>query len=92
MSDTSPLMELASFSGKSELAASEPKIRRRTLSAISGRLLAKPQRRTVGELLAVVLVLSARTRRLVLPATRVDIDVFTPKGTRAVRLYWGPTK
>jgi len=92
MSDTSPLMELANFSGKSELAANEPKMRRRTLSAISGRLLPKPHRRSVGELLAVVLVLSARTRRLVLPPARVEVDVFTPKGGRAVRLYWGPAK
>jgi hypothetical protein len=37
-------------------------------------------------LLGVVLALSARTRRLVLPKVGIDLDVFAPGGRRAVRL------
>lgn len=92
MSDTSPLTELAGFSGQSPLTSAEPKLQHRAISKISGRLLAKPQRRSVAELLAVVMVLSARTRRLALPPTRVDLDVFTPTGRRAARLIWGKSR
>ena len=86
MSDTSSLTELARFVGQSALASDDRMVRQRTINAITGRLNPRPQRRGVSDLLAVVLVLSARTRRLVLPPVTVDLDVFSPDGTRAVRL------
>ena len=37
-----------------------------------------PRKRTVGDLLGVVLALSARTRRMVQEPVQIDIDVFAP--------------
>lgn len=84
MSDTSSLTELARFVGQSALASEDEPTRQRTINGIVGRL--QPQRRGVGDLLGVVLVLSARTRRMVLPRIEVDLDVFTPEGQRAARI------
>ncbi len=39
--------------------------------------------------LAVVMALSARTRRVVMPSVEIELDVFGPDGTRAVRLQLG---
>ena len=38
-------------------------------------------------MLSVVLSLSARTRRMVLPRVHIDMDVFGPNGKRALRIY-----
>jgi hypothetical protein len=85
MSDTSSLSELARFIGKSALASEDAAHRRRALNAMSARLLpARPQRRSVTELLGVVLALSARTRRMVAPRVAIELDVFAPGGERAV--------
>jgi hypothetical protein len=43
----------------------------------------------VGDLLGVVLVLSARARRMAQPEVGIDIDVFAPGGKRALRLTIG---
>jgi hypothetical protein len=96
MSDTSSLSELARFvgtvrsgkersvegrSGGARLTASQ------RLAAASGDLAeARPERRGVSELLGVVLALSARTRRIVMPKVGIDLDVFAPGGRRAVRM------
>lgn len=85
MSDTSSLSELARFIGKSALASEDAGHRRRALNAMTSRMLpARPQRRSVTDLLGVVLALSARTRRMVLPRVTVELDVFAPGGERAV--------
>jgi hypothetical protein len=47
----------------------------------------RPARQRVSDLLSVVLTLSARTRRMVMPKVEVDLDVFAPGGARAVRIY-----
>lgn len=47
----------------------------------------RPVRRRVSDLLAVVMTLSARTRRMVLPKVDIEIDVFAPGGKRAVRMF-----
>lgn len=86
MSDTSNLTQLARFAGQSPLSASDPRERRRTVEAIASGLAPKLQRRGVGDLLGVVLALSARTRRMVLPRVEIDLDVFAPNGARAVRV------
>jgi hypothetical protein len=82
MSDTSTLAELAKFVGRSQPGLREATARDRAVPVAA----AKPQRASVGELLGVVLVLSARTRRLIQPRTAIDLDVFSPSGGRAVRL------
>jgi len=40
-------------------------------------------------MLGAVLALSSRTRRMVQPRTKIDIDVFAPGGKRALRLTLG---
>ena len=86
MSDTSSLSQLARFIGQSALTSADPAERRQAVNAMTAGLAPRPQRRNVGDLLGVVLALSARTRRMVLPAVRVDLDVFAPDGSRAVRV------
>jgi hypothetical protein len=41
----------------------------------------------MSDMLSVVLALSSRTRRMVLPRVSVDVDVFDPAGRRALRMY-----
>lgn len=86
MSDTSSLTQLARFIGQSPLTTDNPKQRQNTVEAIAANLAPKLQRRGVGDLLGVVLALSARTRRMVMPHVEIDLDVFAPNGTRAVRV------
>ena len=87
MSDRSALSELAQFVGRSPLASEDMTVRNRALSGMTSRML--PKRRTVGDLLGVVLALSARTRRMVQEPVRIDIDVFAPGGARAVLMSFG---
>ncbi|HTN60055.1 MAG TPA: hypothetical protein VL147_00705 [Devosia sp.] len=87
MSENTALTELANFVGRSSLASADPKVRRRSMDGISARIL--HQRRTVGELLAAVLALSARTRRVAQPRIGIDLDVFAPGGKRALDMTFG---
>lgn len=86
MSDTSSLAELARFVGQSRLNSEDVLVRRRATNAIANSLMPRPAARRMGELLGVVLALSARTRRMVLPRVSIDLDVFAPGGARAVRI------
>jgi hypothetical protein len=87
MSDTSSLTELARFVGQSSLSSADPLVRRRAINAITSRLSPRPAPgRRVADLLGVVLALSARTRRMVMPPVSVEVDVFAPGGGRAVRI------
>ncbi|MBE7731525.1 hypothetical protein [Devosia faecipullorum] len=88
MSERSALVELAGFIGRSPLASPDPTVRNKALSGMTERMLPR-QRRSVGDLLAVVMTLSARTRRMAQEPTQVEIDVFAPGGKRAVRLTLG---
>ncbi len=82
MSDVSSLTELARFVGQSGLIPESIAV-----NDIAGRMVAQqPGRQRVSDLLAVVLTLSARTRRMVLPRVDVELDVFAPTGHRAVRI------
>lgn len=87
MSENTALNELASFVGRSPLANQDMSARNRVLAAMTGRMLGK--KRSVGDLLGVVLALSARTRRMAQPPASIDIDVFAPGGKRALRLTLG---
>jgi hypothetical protein len=91
MSDTSSLSELARFVGTGRSDKERSMGGRLTaaqrLAAASGDFAeGRPERRGVSELLGVVLALSARTRRIVLPKVGIDLDVFSPGGRRAVRM------
>lgn len=87
MSERTALTELASFIGRSSLASEDMVARNRVLAGITGRML--PRKRTVGDLLGVVLALSARTRRMVQEPVSIDLDVFAPGGARAVHMIQG---
>jgi len=89
MSELSNLSELAHFVGKSRLTSSDERARRRALASLTARLDPRPHRRTVGELLGVVLAISARTRRVVMPRVAIELDVFAPGGKRALRMTLG---
>lgn len=84
MSDTSSLTELARFVGQSQLA--DAKASRKAVNDIVSHMMRPPAPQRVSDLLAVVLALSARTRRMILPPASVDLDVFGPGGQRAVRI------
>ncbi|QYO78601.1 hypothetical protein [Devosia salina] len=88
MSDRNALIELANFVGRSPLAAPDMKVRNKALSGMTERMLPR-QKRSVGDLLGVVMALSARTRRMALDPVSVEIDVFAPGGKRALRLNLG---
>ena len=81
MSDVSSLTELARFVGRSGLITESIAV-----NDIAGRAAFQPGRQRVSDLLAVVLTLSARTRRMILPRVEVELDVFAPGGHRAVRI------
>jgi hypothetical protein len=83
MSDVSSLTELARFVGRSGLITEAIAV-----NDIAGRVAVQqqPGRQRVSDLLAVVLTLSARTRRMILPRVDVALDVFGPGGQRAVRI------
>lgn len=87
MSERSALSDLAHFVGRSALASEDMAVRNRALAGMTGRML--PKRRSVGDLLGVVLALSARTRRMVQEPVSIDLDVFAPGGRRAIRLTIG---
>jgi hypothetical protein len=85
MSDTSSLTELARFVGRSNLASGDAAARRHAVTALAARM-APARRRNLTEVLGAVLALSARTRRMLMPRVGIDLDVFTPDGSRAVRV------
>ncbi|MET3925167.1 hypothetical protein [Devosia sp. 2618] len=87
MSENTALTELANFVARSPLASQDMTVRNRALSGITDRMLQR--KRSVGDLLGVVLTLSARTRRMAQEPVKIDIDVFAPGGARAIRMNIG---
>ena len=83
MSEVSSLTELARFIGKSgfELQGANA-----GGIVVNGPVVSRPGKPKVTDLLAVVMSLSARTRRMVLPKVEIELDVFGPEGRRAVRV------
>ena len=87
MSETSSLSELARFIGQSGVIVSDVGANRRAVNDIILHLSQrKPAKPRVSDLLGVVLTLSARTRRMIMPKVEIDLDVFGPGGHRAVRI------
>jgi len=87
MSEQTSLRELANFVARSSMLSEDMATRNRVLAGVTGRLL--PRKRSVGELLGVVLALSARTRRMVQSPVRIEVDVFSPGGGRALKMTFG---
>jgi len=87
MSERTALTELANFVGRSSLSSEDMSVRNRALAGMTQRML--PRKRSVGDLLGVVLTLSARTRRMVQEPVAIDLDVFSPGGKRAIRMSFG---
>lgn len=88
MSDRNALIELANFIGRSPLSSPDMRVRNKALSGMTDRMVGR-QKRSVGDLLGVVMALSARTRRMAQEPAHVEVDVFAPGGKRAVRLTFG---
>ena len=86
MSDTTALTDLARFIGQSQLAGDDAVAWQAASTKPTAQLKPKAAKRGVSDLLGVVLTLSARTRRSMLPKVEIDLDVFTPDGSRAVRI------
>lgn len=86
MSDTSSLSELARFVGQSSLASEDAAVRAQAVNAMVAQFNPSLRRKGISELLGAVMALSARTRRMLMPPVEIDLDVFTPEGTRAVRV------
>ena len=85
MSEYSSLSDLARFLGQTPVSGSAEG--RQAVNDIAGGIVTqRPSRQRVSDLLAVVLTLSARTRRMILPKVEVELDVFSPGGQRAVRM------
>lgn len=92
MSNTDPLSELKGFCANSPLASDDQAKRANALRDLARSLHPQPVRRRVTDLLSVVMALSARTRRMVLPRVAIDMDVFSPGGKRAVRITFAPSE
>ncbi|MCD7061185.1 hypothetical protein [Pelagibacterium xiamenense] len=91
MSDTTRLTQLAQFDATSPLASDDTSVRESALRGmLKGLETPRPVHRRVTDLLGVVLALSARTRRMVMPRVAIDVDVFAPGGRRAVQLHLPP--
>ncbi|MDC9826087.1 hypothetical protein PRN20_20325 [Devosia sp. ZB163] len=86
MSEVSSLTELARFVGQSSFVSEDVAVRRQAVNAMVARINPALRRRGVTDMLGVVMALSARTRRMLMPHVEVDLDVFGPDGARAVRV------
>lgn len=88
MSERNGLSDLKSFQPRSPLASDDPHVQADALQALARGIEGhRPTRKRVTDMLSVVLTLSSRTRRMVLPPVAIDLDVFDPQGGRALRLY-----
>lgn len=86
MSDTTALTDLARFIGQSQLAGDDAAAWQAAATKKTSQLKPRVAKRGVSDLLGVVLTLSARTRRSMMPRVEIDLDVFAPDGSRAVRI------
>jgi uncharacterized protein (UPF0276 family) len=83
MSNLSPLRELARFVGRTN-SASGPLSEAGLALKIDTD--GRPMRPRVTDMLAIVMALSARTRRMARDPVVIDLDVFSPDGTRAIKI------
>ena len=86
MSENKALSELVNFIAKSPLASENDIERRSALNSLSDNLSPKPIHKKVSKLFETIIVLSARSKRIMLPQVKTEIDVFTPNSKRAVKI------
>lgn len=89
MSKTRTLTDLASFVGRSAIPR---KYRSNFWNAYNVTPFSEQhhtETASASDLLAMVMTISARTRRIVAPRTLIELDVFSPNGNRAVQLIMG---
>ena len=89
---TSAVTELAVFAGKSSARHNHRSSFWQAYKSASETPLPRSAPPRVTDLLGKVLAISARTRRLVAPRTRVELDVFLPDGRRAVSIFLGTNR
>lgn len=87
MSDLRTLRELAELAAQTTPAPGPLLPEAGIADAIATAAALRPARPRVAELLGKVMSLSARNRRSTRAQVEIDLDVFTPRGDRAVRLY-----
>jgi hypothetical protein len=90
MTKVTALSDLAGFVAQSKFAAEDTEARRAAVNSMVRDLENPSVHRRVSDLLGAVMTLSARTRRIVQPRVDIDLDVFSPQSTRAVRVVQGP--
>ncbi len=86
MSENKALSELVNFIAKSPLASENDIERRSALSSISKNISPIPIQKKVTKLFDAIIILSARSKRIMMPKVQIDIDVFTPNSKRAVKI------
>ena len=82
----SALSELAKFVGRSEHKSADRNSFWHAYRNVTQAAGNRPAQSKVTDLLAMVMALSARTRRVAAPRAIIELDVFAPDGKRAVRL------
>ncbi len=87
MSDLRTLRELAELAAQTAPARGPHVPAAGVADTIATAAEMRPARPRVAELLGKVMSLSARNRRSDRAPVEIDLDVFTPAGERAVRLY-----
>ena len=89
MSKTKSLTDLANFVGRASTPRKERSGFWDTCNSVSFSK-NKTHTTSASDLLAMVMTISARTRRVIAPRTLIELDVFSPNGKRAVQLIMGP--
>ena len=86
MSNVTALSELAKFIGKSPLATGNLSERQAALRSLGESIAPRGTRQKVSDLIDIVMIRSARSRRQGRARVYIDLDVFAPDSTRAVDL------
>lgn len=92
MSTNDALGELVAIIGRPSGSSDFETARRRVVNGFNATLEIPPLHRRASDLLGTVLALSARTRRVIQPRVEIDLDVFNPRGRRAVVVHLGHTR
>ncbi len=89
MRSNDALGDLAKLANTARASSGFEAARKKAVNGFNSSIDLKPFNRRAIDLLGAVLALSARTRRVVQPRVEIDVDVFTPKGLRAVVISFG---
>ncbi len=86
MSKISNLTELARFVGKSPFSSRDKNVRQMAIKSLKQNYLPKSTKGKVSDLIDIVMIRSAQARRKGQARVIIDLDVFAPNNSRAVRL------